>query len=70
MHYINIFWSNFTGIEFVLYIIMPSSIVLVILTYILFNIRLIAFVFDYDIFLYKDIRNKMEEKLQKIINKD
>jgi len=70
MHYINIFWTNFTGIEFVLYIIMPTTILLVILTYILFNIRLIAFAFDCSLFSYRGIKTKMEDKLQKSLDKN
>jgi len=68
MHYINILWDNFSQIDFVLYIVMPSSIVLIILTYILFNIRLIRLSFDRDIFSHNNSSSKLEEEFEKVIN--
>ncbi len=68
MHYINILWDNFSQIDFVLYIVMPSSIILIILIYILFNIRLIRLSFDRDIFLHNNSSSKLEEEFEKVIN--
>ena len=70
MNYINIFWTKLSNVDFILYIIFPSVIFLLILTYILFNIRLIKLSFDYDLFLFSNMRSKMEDRLRKIINKN
>ena len=78
-----IFWQQFDWLEFVTYIVIPGAMILVILTYILFTIRLLKLSFDIDLdFLwvlerlntikYTEILNKIENILkdEKVIVKE
>lgn len=61
MNNIYIFWTHFNWLEFVTYILIPTAIILVILLYIYFNIRLFKLTFDFDI----DLVNSFDETNEK-----
>ena len=62
MRNIYVFWAEFNGLEFVTYILIPSSILLVVLIYLYFNIRLLKLSFDFDISVLAKIDKNLEEK--------
>ena len=68
MRNIYVFWSDLNWLEFVTYIIIPSSMLLVILIYLYFNIRLLRLSFDFDLSILAKIDKNLEEN-QKAIKK-
>ena len=62
------FWSDLNWLEFVTYIIIPSSMLLIILIYLYFNIRLLRLSFDFDLSILAKIDKNLEEN-QKAIKK-
>ena len=69
MNNICIFWNHFNWLEFVTYILIPTAMVLVILVYIYFNIRLFKLTFDFDIDLVSHYDESNEKQLQNLKRK-
>lgn len=63
---IYVFWTPMNWLEFVTYVIIPSAIVLVILLYIFFNIRLLKLSFDYDLSLLPELDKLNNLKFERI----
>lgn len=61
-----VFGYTLNWLEFVTYIIIPSSIILVILVYIFFNIRLIRLTMESNIEFLDDIESQCNDKLKSI----
>ena len=62
MRNIYVFWVELNWLEFVTYVLVPTSMTLVILIYLYFNISLLKLSFDFDINLLKKIDNNLEKK--------
>lgn len=66
MKTIYLFWTQFNWLEFVTYILIPTSIVLIILVYLYFNIKLLKLSLDFEIdFLEKIDKSLNEDKINK-----
>lgn len=63
MKTIYFFWNQLNWLEFVTYVLIPTSIVLVILVYLLFNVRIFKLSFDFDISFIEELDKKYEEDL-------
>lgn len=59
MRYIHFFWYNLNWLEYVTYVLIPTAMVLMILVYILSNIRLLKISFEYD----NEILTKFDENI-------
>ncbi|MDQ7009381.1 MAG: hypothetical protein Q9M94_03770 [Candidatus Gracilibacteria bacterium] len=62
----NFFGTILNGSEFVLYILFPSSVILIILTYIYFNAKLLFYSFELELddTLLDKLDNKLLDKLE------
>lgn len=72
MNTIYLFWSEFNWLEFVTYILIPTSITLVLLVYLYYNIQLLKLSFDFEMsFLEKFDKNVKDQhnKVQKLLDK-
>jgi hypothetical protein len=69
MKIIYFLWYQFNWLEFVTYILIPTSIILVLLTYILFNIKLLKLSFDFDIEFLTDLDKKYKKTFKSIVKK-
>lgn len=59
MRYIYFFWYHLNWLEFVTYVLIPTAMVLMVLVYILSNIKLLRISLEYD--------NEVFTKLDKVI---
>ncbi len=62
-------WYQLNWLELVTYILIPTAMVLVILTYILFNVRALKLSFDVDINLIKLLEKSNNMKFDTILKK-
>lgn len=57
MNSLYFFWTQLNWLEFVTYVLIPTAMVLVILTYIYFNIELLKLSFNFEIEIFDNKRN-------------
>jgi hypothetical protein len=68
MNHLFFIWFNFNWLEFVTYVIIPVAMLVYILLYIYFNIRLIRISLYSDIWELKEITKLSDLKLDKLIS--
>lgn len=67
MHLYNIFWIYFNWLELVTYVLIPTAMVLIILLYIVANIKLIELSFGWDYSVLEKLDSFSNEK-QKLVD--
>lgn len=61
MRYFYVFWNTINWLEFVTYIIIPTAIITIILTYIFFNLRLIKMSIEDNAELLNNIEDMLND---------
>ncbi len=69
MDTIYILWYQLNWLEFVTFAILPIAVVVLSLVYLLFNIRLLKFSFDFDIYFLTELEKSYTKKLDTLLVK-